>query len=54
MLAITADGRALLKSCNGFAADIDVDLTSDLDPADAEVLRRALAVMSGFPASAEL
>lgn len=54
VLAITADGRALLKSCNGFAADIDADLTADLDPADAEVLRRALAVMSGFPASSEL
>ncbi|MEU5875486.1 MarR family winged helix-turn-helix transcriptional regulator [Glycomyces sp. NPDC047369] len=54
VLAITEDGRALLKSCNGFAAGIDEDLTADLDAAEVQVLRRALAVMSGFPASREL
>ncbi|WP_026924941.1 MarR family winged helix-turn-helix transcriptional regulator [Glycomyces arizonensis] len=48
VLALTADGTALLKSCNRIAEAIDTDLTADLDPADAAALRRALAAMTGF------
>ncbi|MCD0443442.1 MarR family transcriptional regulator [Glycomyces sp. A-F 0318] len=52
-LALTAEGTALLESCDQVAERIDATLTSDLGPAEVAALRHALSVMTGFGPSSQ-